>query len=89
MLKWFWIFLGSTSVLAGLMVIWTPVPLGLPLLMVGFPLLMKYSPQSRDGVQRMAAQFPRLFKPLRRLIPLDKPPTDLPSSSDENTGRND
>ena len=76
MLKWFWILLGSISVLGGLLVIWSPVPLGVPLLLIGLPLLMKYSPRSRNSIQRLAGQFPFLFTPLRRLIPFDKTPGD-------------
>lgn len=89
MLKWFWILLGSISVLGGLLVIWSPVPLGVPLLLIGLPLLMKYSPRSRNSIQRLAGQFPFLFTPLRRLIPFDKTPGDSSTGSDDTTGRND
>lgn len=55
MLKWFWILFGSMSVLTGLLVIWSPLPLGLPLFMTGIPLLIKYSSHSRNSVLWLAA----------------------------------
>jgi hypothetical protein len=83
--KWFWLMIGSTSVLAGLLVVWTPVPLGLPLFMVGIPLLMKYSPHSRNGILWLASHFPRLFQRMRRVIPFDKTEEDVPAASDKDS----
>ncbi len=82
MLKWFWILLGSMSVLTGLVMIWSPLPLGLPLFMIGIPLLMKYSPHSRNGMLWLAGHFPRLFRGLRRVISFDTNTTDPPSGND-------
>jgi len=81
--KWFWLMLGSTSVVAGLLVVWTPLPLGLPLFMIGIPLLMKYSPHSRNGILWLGSHFPRLFRPMRRVIRFDKSADDLPTASDK------
>ncbi len=82
MLKWFWILFGSMSVLIGLLLIWSPLPLGLPLFMIGIPLLMKYSPHSRNSVLWLAGHFPRLFLPLRRVISFDTKRSDPPADGD-------
>ena len=78
MLKWFWISTGTLSVMGALLVIWTPVPLGLPLLLIGVPLLMKYSPTFRRLVLQLAHQFPSFGRYLKRIMALgstgDEPP---------------
>ncbi|MFO8024445.1 hypothetical protein [Thiohalophilus sp.] len=78
MIKWFWIVLGSTSTVGGLLVLWSPLPLGLPLLLIGIPLLMKYSPRSRTTFVSIADRFPILRRSLQRLNP---PAEEAPDAS--------
>ncbi|MDY6980151.1 MAG: hypothetical protein SV201_09730 [Pseudomonadota bacterium] len=85
MIKWFWIVLGSTSTLGGLLVLWSPLPLGLPLLLLGIPLLMKYSPRSRTTFTWFADRFPLLRRPLQRLNNPLKKQSKLLSADDEKT----
>ncbi|MDZ7804548.1 hypothetical protein [Thiohalophilus sp.] len=85
MLKWLWIVLGSTSTLGGLLVLWSPLPLGLPLLLIGIPLLMKYSPRSRTTFTWIAGHIPMLQRPLQRLNNPAKKPPNMSSEEEEKT----
>lgn len=71
MLKWFYIILGACCVVLGLLVLWLPIPLGIPLLLVGIPLLMRYSPNARRWILCLAERHPPLRKWLQRLVPVE------------------
>ena len=45
--KWILIGLGTLAALAGLVTFWLPLPIGLPLLLVGGALLGRHSPHAR------------------------------------------
>lgn len=64
--KWFYIILGSLSILAGLITIWMPIPIGIPLLLMGLPLLMRYSPNGRKWIIKLAHRYPKLKSLLNR-----------------------
>ena len=79
MLRWFFITLGTASVVGGILIIWTPVPLGLPLLMIGIPLLMKYSPTARKSILSLACRYPKVHDYLKNIQLID----DTRDSSDK------
>lgn len=67
MLKWLLIAVGTISVIGGLITFWLPVPLGVPLFLVGVPLLMKYSPHARYWILQLARGHPRIAAYLEKL----------------------
>lgn len=67
MLRWLYIGFGALSVVAGLITFWLPLPIGIPLLLIGLPVLMKYSPHTRSWILRRARRWPLLEKSLRQL----------------------
>jgi hypothetical protein len=62
MLKWLLISIGAVSVLGGMITVWLPLPLGLPLLMIGTPLLIKYSPHARQLIMSLARHNKHIHK---------------------------
>ena len=76
MLRWFFISLGTASVVGGILIIWTPVPLGLPLLLIGIPLLMKYSPYARKSILNMARRYPKVRDFLQGIQSVDSSQND-------------
>jgi hypothetical protein len=67
MRKWFHILAGALLVIAGLILLWTPIPLGLPLLLIGLPVLMRFSPNARRWILRLTRRHPGLSRRIRRL----------------------
>ena len=59
--------LGAVLILAGLLTVWTPVPTGIPLLLLGLAMLMNVSSRTRDWVMKRSEPWPRLGKLLARL----------------------
>jgi hypothetical protein len=59
--KWTMIVIGALVVLLGLVTFWLPLPVGLPLLLIGVPVLIRYSPHARRWWTRLRRG------PLRRL----------------------
>jgi len=67
--KWFFIISGTVLTLIGLATIWTPIPIGIPLLLIGIPLLMRYSPNGRKLILKLAVKIPHLKKALSKIQP--------------------
>lgn len=61
-----WLFIGTGIVLVGggLLVLWLPLPLGLPMLLLGLPLLAKHSPHARRWLKRFCRRYPLLSRRL-------------------------
>lgn len=70
MLRWLYMGMGGLAILAGALIFWLPVPIGLPLILLGLPLVTRHSPWARERVLGVLRQWPRLdrlFAPL--LVP--------------------
>jgi hypothetical protein len=66
-MKWLFLVLGSIAVFTGLLLLLLPIPLGMPLLIAGTPLLMRYSKRMRASILSVCARFPRLHNTLSRI----------------------
>lgn len=66
LLKWLYISFGTLSILGGLITFWLPVPIGLPLMLVGTPIIMRHSVRGRRLLLRLANRFPSLARFLER-----------------------
>jgi uncharacterized membrane protein YbaN (DUF454 family) len=66
-LKWLSILLGTTSIVTGLITFWLPIPIGLPLILIGLPLLMKHSPDFNRWTQQKGERYPRIGRLLALL----------------------
>lgn len=64
--KWSLILAGGAAVVLGLATVWTPLPTGLPLLVVGSTLLVRNSPHARVFYRRVVARSPLLRERLGR-----------------------
>ncbi|MEQ8234458.1 MAG: hypothetical protein RLW61_06490 [Gammaproteobacteria bacterium] len=64
--KWLFITLGSIATLAGVLTFWLPLPIGLPLLMLGVPLLARHSPHGRAWLTAIARRLVTLRQYLTR-----------------------
>jgi len=68
LLRWFFISLGGVAVIGGLATLPLPIPLGIPLLLIGLPLLLKYAPRrGRLWILKLAKRHPPLYRQLRRI----------------------
>jgi len=65
--KWTLILLGSTLLLAGALTFWLPLPIGLPLMLLGLPLILRYSPTARRWLTAAFAGSPTLRRQLARI----------------------
>ena len=54
-------FLGGLSIVGGVIAIPLPIPLGLPLMVVGVSLLVKTSPRTRALILYLAGRYPAYF----------------------------
>jgi len=69
LLKWLYIGFGTLTLIGGLITFWLPLPLGVPLMMIGTPIIMRHSVRGRRLLLRLRARFPvlnRLFSRRRR-----------------------
>jgi hypothetical protein len=66
-MKWLYLGLGSISILGGLVTFWLPVPIGIPLLMIGVPLIMNHSRHGRQWILRLFHHWPLLYRKLKRI----------------------
>ncbi|MGD8515163.1 MAG: hypothetical protein PVF52_06090 [Granulosicoccaceae bacterium] len=66
-MKWIYISLGSISIVGGLITFWLPVPIGIPLLMIGVPLIMNHSNHGRQLLLQLFHRWPVLYRKLKRL----------------------
>ncbi len=67
--KWARIVVGLILVFAGFVLVWTPLPVGLPLMLVGLPLLIRFSPTARGIVLKRLRRHPGLARRVRRMAP--------------------
>jgi hypothetical protein len=68
LLKWLFIGFGGISLLAGLLTFWLPLPIGVPLMLLGLTLLVRYSPHAREQLARLVLRYPRHLGFLSRLL---------------------
>jgi hypothetical protein len=66
LLKWLYISFGTLSILGGLITFWLPVPIGVPLMLIGTPIIMRHSARGRRLILRLARRFPSLRRLLER-----------------------
>jgi len=66
MLKWLYIGFGTLTLIGGLITFWLPLPLGVPLIMIGTPIIMRHSVRGRRWMLRAFSRFPALKRLLRR-----------------------
>jgi hypothetical protein len=66
LLKWLYISFGTLSILGGLITFWLPVPIGVPLMLIGAPIIMRHSARGRRLILRLARRFPGLRRLLER-----------------------
>ena len=66
LLKWLYISFGTLSILGGLITFWLPVPIGVPLMLIGTPIIMRHSVHGRRLLMRLARRFPMLERYLER-----------------------
>jgi hypothetical protein len=59
--------LGLLALLAGALLFWLPIPLGIPLILLGLLILVRHSMSARRRLLRMAKRHPRLRQALRLL----------------------
>ncbi len=55
-------FLGSLSIVGGIIAVPLPFPIGLPLMIIGISLLVKSSPRTRAYIYYLAGRYPRYFR---------------------------
>ncbi len=58
---------GGVFVVTGFVVFWTPIPLGIPLMLIGLPLIMRNSPRSWLWLKQRARRSPRFESLLDRI----------------------
>lgn len=66
-MKWIFISLGTLSVIGGVVTFWLPLPMGVPLFLIGIALLMRTSPHVRDRIVRLASAHPKIEKLIERI----------------------
>jgi hypothetical protein len=67
-LKWLFIGFGTISVFGGVLTFWLPLPIGIPLMLLGTATLVRYSPFARHQVTRLALRYPQTLGFLNRLL---------------------
>jgi hypothetical protein len=83
-MKWLLIALGGITVFSGLVLLILPIPLGMPLLIIGVPVLMRYSSRMRRIILNLSSRFPRIYDVLSQ-IPVAP---DGDRTGDEKSGDN-
>lgn len=74
-IRWLMVLIGSMIVIAGLLTLLLPIPVGLPLLALGLFILVRHSQIARYAVIKAARRHPGLRRLLRRLQLLRPEPT--------------
>ncbi|MES9850766.1 MAG: hypothetical protein ABW170_08900 [Candidatus Thiodiazotropha sp. L084R] len=64
-MKWIYLSVGALSILAGLITFWLPVPIGVPLVLIGAPIIMRHSPNGRRWLMLLLRRFPVLRKTIK------------------------
>jgi len=65
--KWLMILVGILLLIIGLLTFPLPLPIGLPILLVGIALLLRYSSDAKRFLLRLSKRHPRLRELLNRL----------------------
>jgi uncharacterized membrane protein YbaN (DUF454 family) len=73
-LKWILISIGALTVFGGFLTFWLPIPVGLPLMMLGVPLLLRYSPHARAWILQLAKVSPKIHRLLSKIQPAERTP---------------
>ena len=66
-MKWIFISLGTLSVMGGVVTFWLPLPIGVPLFLIGIAFLMRSSPRVRDRIVRLSSGNPKIEKLIERI----------------------
>ncbi|MES9832789.1 MAG: hypothetical protein ABW139_11185 [Candidatus Thiodiazotropha sp. DIVDIV] len=64
-MKWIYLSVGALSILAGLITFLLPVPIGVPLVLIGAPIIMRHSPNGRRWLMLLLRRFPVLRKTIK------------------------
>jgi uncharacterized membrane protein YbaN (DUF454 family) len=64
-MKWLYLLIGALSIIAGLVTFWLPVPIGVPLVLIGAPIIMRHSPHGRRWIMLLLRRFPSLRKSIK------------------------
>jgi len=67
-LKWLYIGFGTISLFGGMLTFWLPLPIGIPLMLLGSALLIRYSPTAKRQLARLVMRYPRTLGFLSRLL---------------------
>ena len=65
--KWLMIFVGILLLIVGLLTFPLPLPIGLPIFLVGIALLLRYSSDAKRLLLRLSKRHPRMRNLLNRL----------------------
>jgi hypothetical protein len=69
LIKWLMIFVGMLLLIIGLLTFPLPLPIGLPIFLVGIALLMRYSSDAKRRLLRLCKRYPLLRVLLNRFRP--------------------
>lgn len=73
-LKWLYIGFGTVSLFGGMLTFWLPIPIGVPMMLLGSTLLVRYSPTARRQIARLVLRYPRTLGFLCRLLAAEHKP---------------
>jgi len=65
-MKWIFISLGGLSVFSGIITFWLPIPIGLPLIILGLALVGRHSPTAQRLISDLLDRFPWIRTAMRR-----------------------
>jgi uncharacterized membrane protein YbaN (DUF454 family) len=65
-MKWLYLTIGTLSIFSGLITFWLPVPIGVPLVLIGAPIIMRHSPTGRRWILHSLRRFPSLRKRIKK-----------------------
>ncbi len=64
-MKWLYLSIGALSIASGLITFLLPLPIGVPLLLIGTPIIMRHSPSGRRWIMLLLRRFPALRKRIK------------------------
>lgn len=73
LVKWLFIGVGTASIFGGMLTFWLPLPIGIPLMLLGTALLVRYSPTAKRQLARLVLRYPRRLGFLSRLLKAENP----------------
>lgn len=74
--KWLFIGFGTVSIFGGMLTFWLPLPIGIPLILLGTAILVRYSPLAREQLSRLVLRYPRTLGFLSRLLEVGEQPNN-------------